>query len=237
MTSVKIPSKKTSWKIFNTIARRYDILNHLLSCGQDIIWRKKMTRFLPQREELFHLDLATGTADVILSFIATGKIKTAIGIDMASKMLHLGRQKTAKYHPENMVSFISADAARIPLKQNCADIVTMAFGIRNLENPYTCLKESYRVLKPRGRLIILEFSLPSNSWIRALYLFYFRHILPVIGGIISGEKQAYLYLNRTVENFPYGAEFISLLQQAGFTHVVACPVSLGIATIYCGNRE
>ncbi len=237
MTLAKIPSKKTSWKIFNTIARRYDILNHLLSCGQDILWRKRMTGFLPQRKGLFHLDLATGTADVIVSFATTGRIETAVGIDMASEMLHLGIQKTAGYHLENRVGFVCADAASIPLKQNCADVVTMAFGIRNLENPCMCLEDSYRVLKHGGRMIVLEFSLPDNSLIRALYLVYFRYILPVIGGIVSGERQAYLYLNRTVEDFPYGAKFVSLLQQAGFVHVTVCPLSFGIATIYCGKKE
>jgi demethylmenaquinone methyltransferase/2-methoxy-6-polyprenyl-1,4-benzoquinol methylase len=231
------PSRKAVWQIFNNIANRYDLLNHLLSFGQDMIWRRKIGNYLPPADDLMILDLATGTADVLLTLNKTGKLDMSFGIDIAQQMLSVGRQKILKKKLDHKIKLFPGDATRIPFKQDCLDIVTIAFGIRNVIDTSRCLKEIYRVLKPDSRVIILEFSIPSNRFIRILYLFYFRHVLPLAGSLVSRDKYAYRYLNKTVETFPYGEKFLNLLQEAGFVDVRAYPLNFGIATMYHGDKK
>jgi len=228
--------KINSWQIFNKIAPRYDFLNRLLSFGQDRIWRRKIACYLPPGDTHKVLDLATGTADVLLMLNKSGRMGLGVGIDMAWKMLDMGRQKIAKNSAGDRIILWPGDAVRIPFKTDCFDVVTMAFGIRNVKEPVPCLKEIHRVLKSGGRTIILEFSLPHNFLVRGLYLIYFRHILPHIGAAISGDNRAYRYLNKTVETFPFGKAFMKLLSQTGFQAVEAHPLSFGIATIYCAHK-
>ena len=231
------PSRKAVSQIFNNIANRYDLLNHLLSFGQDMIWRRRIGNHLPPTDNLMILDLATGTADVLLTLNKTGKLGMGFGIDMAQQMLSIGRQKILKKKLYHKIKLFPGDATRIPFKQDCLEVVTIAFGIRNVIDTRKCLQEIYRVLKPDSRVIILEFSIPSNRFIRILYLFYFRHILPLTGALVSGDKYAYRYLNKTVESFPYGAKFLSLLQEAGFVDARAYPLNFGIATMYHGDKK
>ncbi len=219
--------------MFNRIAKRYDILNRLLSFGQDQVWRKRLSRYLNDTPNQSVLDVATGTGDVLITLAnSTNKIENGIGVDTAEQMLVIGRDKIHEKQMDSTLKLEHGDATRLQFSNDFFDAVTIAFGIRNVQNVSVALSEMYRVTKPNGKCLILEFSLPSNALIRAGYLFYFRNILPLIGGIISGDKAAYSYLNRTVESFPYGESFCQLMRKAGFTTVTPHPMTFGIATIY-----
>jgi len=238
-TKVNNPSRIKVWQMFDRIARRYDLLNRLLSFRQDIRWRRCMTAFLPKRDGLNVLDVATGTADQIIALHETAgsKISSSTGVDMADQMLNLGRKKVLKNFPNDKINLKSGNAIMLPFSDEQFDVVTMAFGIRNVTDVNRALQEMFRVLKPAGRLLVLEFSLPQNYVVKNLYLFYFRYILPLLGALISGDNYAYRYLNKTVESFPYGQEFVNMIQNAGFTHSQVFPLSFGIASIYCGEKN
>ncbi len=231
------PSRDGVWKMFDRIAERYDVLNRLLSLRQDVRWRRRMVHFLPQGEGLRLLDLATGTADVPLFLHKKSRrIQWTVGVDRARDMLNLGRAKLARRLKRDQVFLFPADAQRLPFRASSFDAVTLAFGIRNVVDLDLALREMQRVLRPGGRAIILEFSLPANRWFRALYLFYFRHILPPLGGWLSGDSEAYRYLNRSVETFPYGNAFVLRMKKAGFAKIQHQPLTFGIATIYSGEK-
>lgn len=223
--------------MFDQIAPRYDLLNRLLSGWRDVAWRKRMARYLPAGGPLALLDVATGTADQIFSLLRHDpRIDRATGIDMAERMLEIGRAKAARRGLADRIRLRTGDATAIPEPDNAFDVATISFGIRNVENVSAGLSEMCRVLKPGGRALILEFSLPASPLFRRLYLFYLRRILPVLGGLISGDAQAYRYLNVTIESFPYGEAFCGLMRQAGFTAVRANPLTFGIASIYQGDK-
>jgi len=233
-----IESKNLSWTMFNRISQRYDFLNRLLSLRRDVAWRKEILPFLPQDKEFSVLDVATGTADVLHNIINQSlNVKLAIGIDMATEMIKIGRTKIDKCNVHSVNMLMPADSRLIPFKGRTFDVVTVAFGIRNIPDINNALSELYNVLKPTGRAIILEFSIPRNRFISAIYLIYFRYILPKIGRFLSGDKIAYSYLNRTVENFPYGREFCEYLFNIGFHSVQEIPLTFGIATIYIGEKR
>ena len=226
------PSRKQVWKMFDRIAHRYDLLNRLLSGGQDVVWRKKVSRYLSDRPQQRVLDLATGTGDLLISMARNNaRVASGTGIDMAEKMLDVGREKLARLNLDDRLELRVGDATRIPYEANAFDAVTISFGIRNVIDVPAGLGEMHRVLNPGGRAIVLEFSLPANRLIRSSYLFYFRNILPKIGGLISGDSYAYGYLNKTVETFPYGDEFCQLMRDQGFINVAMKPLTFGIATI------
>lgn len=229
-----LSDKKDVWKVFDSIASRYDLTNRILSLGQDVLWRRKVAGFLPSGNDLSLLDLATGTGDLLFSLIATNRIKKAVGVDMAEGMLDIARKKALASSKE--LSFLRGDACCLPFEENVFDAVSIAFGIRNVESVNRCLDQIYRVLRKGGRAIILEFSLPSSTLVRKFYLAYFRHVLPRLGGIISGDYRAYKYLNESVEDFPYGEGFVRLMRNAGFGKIKTHSLSLGVATIYCGEK-
>lgn len=234
----KEPTRHDVWKMFNRIAPRYDLLNRLLSLRQDVAWRRKMARYLPDRPGLKLLDLATGTGDQILFLISqSDQIESAVGIDLAEEMLARGRQKVSAKGLETVIELKHGDATRIPFSDQQFDVITISFGIRNVVDVPQSLRDMYRVLKPGGRALILEFSLPANGLFRKLYLFYFRRILPLIGGLISGDMAAYRYLNQTVESFPYGRDFCDLMRDAGFVNVAFEPLTFSIAAIYRGDKR
>lgn len=223
--------------MFNDISPKYDLLNRLLSFGLDILWRKKINTYLVMQNRQKVLDIATGTADVLLNlFKANPHIHSAVGIDLADKMLEIGRKKIAKHNLDRLITLRHADANQVPFQNNTFDVTTMAFGIRNVEDPVRVLREMYRVLTIGGRAVILEFSLPENPIVRNLHLFYLRHIVPLIGGLFTGQFKAYRYLNQTIENFPYGYDFCTLMEQSGFENVVSHPLLFGVATIYRGDK-
>ena len=231
-------SKEKSWQMFNEIAKTYDLLNRLLAFGLDIQWRKKLLTFMDKADDIEMLDLATGTADVL---IMLAKEKAAIikgvGVDMAANMLEIGRHKIQKAQLDQRLELKEGDANNIPADENSFDYTTMSFGIRNVEDPTVVLKEMRRVLRGGGRTLILEFSLPKNLIVRWGHIFYLRHIVPVIGWMFSGHYRAYKYLNQTIEDFPYGDAFCQLLKDAGFVNVKANPLFLGVATIYQGDKQ
>lgn len=231
------PSRKNVWRMFDRIAPSYDLLNRVLSAGRDVAWRKRMARYLPARESLRLLDVATGTADQILMLMDVApRIESALGVDMAEKMLEVGREKIRARGWDQRVSLQRGDALSIPAPDACCDVCTISFGIRNVVAVVAALREMARVLRPGGRALVLEFSQPTAAWFRPLYFFYLRHILPMVGGWVSGDRNAYRYLNVTIETFPSGEAFCALMREAGFASTRAVPLSLGIASIYIGDR-
>jgi demethylmenaquinone methyltransferase/2-methoxy-6-polyprenyl-1,4-benzoquinol methylase len=235
--NVPLPTEAESWRMFDRIARRYDFLNRLLSFRRDVAWRKRIARRLPAGDNLRLLDLATGTADVLLGLYAdTGRISTGVGLDKSANMLEYGREKVARKDAKRL-ALLRGDAVLIGLREGVFDAVTMAFGIRNVPDVPAALRDIRRVLKPGGRALILEFSIPENPVLRAGYLTYFRHVLPRIGGWVSGDAAAYQYLNRTAESFPRGEAFCQLMREAGFAAVACEPLTFGVATLYWGDKE
>jgi demethylmenaquinone methyltransferase/2-methoxy-6-polyprenyl-1,4-benzoquinol methylase len=231
-------TKQESWKMFNRISGRYDFLNRFLSFGLDIIWRKKLVNFLPKKDDLKILDLATGTGDVLIYLLRNSKlISKAYGIDMAEGMLTIGKEKIEKNGLNEKITLQLGDINQVSFEGNMFDCTTIAFGIRNVEDPKQVLNEMFRVLKENGKALILEFSLPQSPILKTVYLLYMRYILPVLGAVISGDFKAYKYLNQTVEKFPYGEEFCALMKEAGFKNVKANPLTFGVATIYEGDKN
>ena len=223
--------------MFDRIAPRYDFLNRMLSFRQDVAWRKRMAGMMPAGYNLRLLDIATGTADQIISIMKSAPaVQSAIGVDMSEGMLDQGRDKIARLQWQDRVALKTGDAMRIPEPDAGFDVATMSFGIRNVINVSEALREIRRVLKPGGRALILEFSTPANRLFRPLYFFYLRHVLPVIGGMLSGDRAAYAYLNKTIETFPSGEAFCALMREAGFVQVGHRPLTFGIASIYYGDR-
>ena len=234
----KEPKRENVYRMFDRIASRYDLLNRLLSFRQDVAWRNKVVSLLPEKENLSVLDLATGTGDLILSMSEKSSyFKSGVGLDMAGEMLKYAVIKAQEKNLSQNISFVRGDAVYIPFENNSFDAVSIAFGIRNVVDVQKSLQEMYRILTQNGKALILEFSLPQNRLVKAGYLFYFRHILPFIGGIISGDSYAYKYLNQTVESFPYGKEFCTLMEKAGFSIVSEHRLTFGIATIYEGVKK
>ena len=230
-SSIQDASKKTSFEIFNRIAKSYDSVNRVLSFGLDIGWRKKVNTMLPQKEDIRLLDLATGTADqVIMLCDINPNIGSATGMDLSDEMLNIGREKIKRFNGK--IELHNGDAVQLPIKDAEYDALTMSFGIRNVPDVAASMREMYRVLDEGGKALILEFSLPKNPFIRFGHLFYLRYVLPLVGGLISGDYAAYKYLNTSIEAFPYGEDFCSLMRNAGFESVTAHPVTFGIATIY-----
>ncbi|HOP07912.1 MAG TPA: bifunctional demethylmenaquinone methyltransferase/2-methoxy-6-polyprenyl-1,4-benzoquinol methylase UbiE [candidate division Zixibacteria bacterium] len=227
------PSRREVWRMFDRIAHRYDLLNRLLSFGRDVAWRRKLSDMVPAQKPLHLLDVACGTCDLLLTLTRRNQnITRGTGLDMAGEMLKLGQVKIGAEGLTRMLNLVHGDAQNMPFVDDCFDLVTIAFGVRNFADLRKGLSEMARVLRPGGQVMILEFSLPRNRFIRWSYLLYFRHILPWLGGVISGDRAAYQYLNRTVETFPYGEEFCKLLTEVGFVQPKARPLTFGVATIY-----
>ncbi|HYX38850.1 MAG TPA: bifunctional demethylmenaquinone methyltransferase/2-methoxy-6-polyprenyl-1,4-benzoquinol methylase UbiE [Oligoflexus sp.] len=232
-----LPHAKTeSYRIFDAIAGRYDVINTVLSGGLHRIWRRAMRRMLPQRLNLTVLDLATGTGDVALELIKNPHVQTVRGLDLSQGMISKGRDKVIASGLTDKITLDVGDAQHIPFPDASFDAVTMSFGIRNVADVNRCLSEIYRVLKPGGRCLILEFGLPRSRALRSAHLFYLRHVLPGLGRMLSGHATAYSYLNQTIEEFPYGAAFAELLTSAGFTDAQFRPMSGGIVHLYRGDK-
>lgn len=236
MTNVKA-RKTESWKIFDDIAPTYDFLNHFLSLGIDVLWRKKFITNLPKKDNLTAYDLATGTGDVALTLAKNPRVSKVIGMDLSTGMLKLAKIKVQKKNLSKKVFMEVGDGVSIPKDENTTDVVTVAFGIRNFPSPQESLDNMVRVLRPGGRAMIMEFSLPKNPIIKWGYLLYFRHILPFIGNALSKNKDAYTYLNESVEDFPYGQAFTDMMKNAGMKNIKVIPLSFGIASLYIGDVE
>jgi demethylmenaquinone methyltransferase/2-methoxy-6-polyprenyl-1,4-benzoquinol methylase len=219
--------------MFDAIAPRYDLLNHLLSAGIDRRWRKQAIESLGLTGQETLIDVCTGTADVALEARAAACI---LGVDFAGAMLTLGRRKVHAAGEGRRILLARGDAMQIPARDQSADAVTVAFGIRNVQRPEVACAEMARVLRPGGRLAILEFGVPRIPGVSALYLWYFRRVLPLIGRLISGHTGAYSYLPASVGTFPPPAEFMTVLRHAGFAEVRAVSLTLGIVYLYTARK-
>ncbi len=237
MTNEIDARKKESYKIFDEIAGTYDLLNHSLSMGIDVYWRNKMLKHLPHKESINALDLATGTGDVALTLVKDKRVKKITGLDLSKGMIDVGIQKVIKKGLDKKIFLMIGDGVNIPCGDSAFDLTTISFGIRNFSDPNKSLRDIHRVLKKDGRLMIMEFSIPTNFIVRNVYFFYFRHLLPFIGNIVSKHKDAYTYLNKSVEEFPYGDKFLGMMGSAGFKDLKMIPLTFGIATLYIGDKK
>jgi demethylmenaquinone methyltransferase/2-methoxy-6-polyprenyl-1,4-benzoquinol methylase len=220
--------------MFDAIAPRYDLLNHLLSAGVDRRWRTRAIRTLQLTGRETLIDVATGTADVALAASGAARV---IGVDFAGVMLTLGLRKVHRSGQERRIALVRGDAMRLPIADGVADAVTIAFGIRNVQSPEIGCVEMARVLRRGGRLAILEFGMPRVPGVRALYEWYFNRVLPFIGRRISGHGGAYSYLPASVGSFPPPSEFVTVLRHAGFADVRAVPLTFGIVYLYTAVRR
>jgi demethylmenaquinone methyltransferase / 2-methoxy-6-polyprenyl-1,4-benzoquinol methylase len=223
--------------MFDKIAFRYDFLNRFLSGGIDLYWRKKAIGKLRELNPQMVLDVATGTADVAIMLNKYLKPKQIIGIDISEGMLELGRKKVAKLLLNKEIELLQGDSEAIKFPDNTFDAVTVAFGVRNFEDLSRGLAEMLRVLKPGGKLVVLEFSKPRKTWFKGFYNLYMKTIAPKAGEWLSKNKDAYQYLNNSVNAFPEGETFLHILQQTGFTETTLQRLSFGICTIYCGIKS
>lgn len=228
--------KQQVGQMFDRIAPSYDTLNRVLSLGVDQYWRRVMIRSLSDIPHEAVLDLATGTGDVAIMTARKLRPHSIIAMDIATKMLDIGKVKAVYAKLEDVIDFEQGDAEHIEYPDNTFDVITVAFGVRNFENTELGLKECHRVLKPGGRLSILEFSTPRTFPFRNIYQFYFRHILPRIGKLTSQDDQAYRYLFNSVQVFPEGQAFLSLLEQAGFSTFKERRLTFGICTLYSAEK-
>ncbi len=224
-------------RMFNSIARRYDLLNRLLSAGIDKRWRKRAISLLAKAQPQKVLDIATGTADVALALAKQLDSTRVTGIDIAEAMLEIGRQKVREAGLENRIELLVADAEDLPFPGNTFDALTVSFGVRNFENLQAGLEEMHRVLKPHAEAVILEFSKPRLFPLKQLFHFYFKNILPLIGRWTSRDPRAYHYLYESVQAFPDGADFLKELEKAGFRQTKQIPLTFGICSIYYAKKS
>jgi demethylmenaquinone methyltransferase/2-methoxy-6-polyprenyl-1,4-benzoquinol methylase len=229
--------------MFDAIAPRYDLLNHLLSAGIDKRWRARMIASLQLTGRETLIDVCTGTADVALEARrgaragGSGVAARVLGVDFAGAMLALGLRKVLDAGEQRHIALVRGDAMRIPAPDGIADVATVAFGVRNVATTDVACRELARILRPGGRLAILEFSVPRIPGLAALYRFYFSQVLPRIGRAISGHSGAYSYLPASVGAFPPPEEFVTLLRHSGFTDVRAVPLTFGIVYLYAAVKE
>lgn len=217
--------------MFNNISKKYDFLNHFLSLGIDILWRKKAIRLLKPHQPKVMLDIATGTGDFALEALALNPTKI-IGIDISEGMLAVGKNKIKEKGVDAIIDLQLGDSENLPFENNYFDAYTVGFGVRNFENLEKGLSEMLRVLKPDGKAVILEFSKPKKFPIKQLYNFYFNNILPGIGKLVSKDNAAYTYLPESVNAFPEGKDFVQILEKIGYKEIKNIPLMFGIASIY-----
>jgi demethylmenaquinone methyltransferase/2-methoxy-6-polyprenyl-1,4-benzoquinol methylase len=221
--------------MFNNIAPKYDFLNHFLSFGIDIYWRRRAINQLKKDQPKIILDIATGTGDLAIAALRLSPIKI-IGVDISEGMLEIGKEKILKKGLSSIITLQKGDSEHLEFEMNSFDAATVAFGVRNFENLEQGLKNIHRVLKRDGKLVVLEFSQPESFPVKQLYSFYSRYILPAFGKLFSKDKNAYTYLPESVKQFPYGKGFLTIMEQCGFSQVSCISLSGGIATIYCGIK-
>ena len=232
LDKVRLSRKKDQTaEMFDNISGNYDFLNHFLSAGIDILWRKKAIGKLKEHRPKTILDIATGTADLAIEAISL-QPENITGIDISVKMLEIGRKKITKKELDSKIQLEVGDAENLPFEDEAFDAVMSAFGVRNFENLEKGLQSMNRVLKKGGMVVILEFSKPQTFPISSIYKLYFKRILPIIGKVVSNHNSAYTYLPNSVMEFPDGDEFLSIMNSCGFSDCKKQRLSLGIATIY-----
>jgi demethylmenaquinone methyltransferase / 2-methoxy-6-polyprenyl-1,4-benzoquinol methylase len=222
-------------KMFDNISGNYDFLNHFLSLGIDKAWRKKAIKILEPLAPKVLLDVATGTGDFAIQAMSL-KPEKIIGVDISEGMLDVGRKKIKRQHLDQIIELQTGDSENLGFEQNKFDAVTVAFGVRNFENLEKGLAEIFRVIKPGGMLVVLEFSKPGGFPFKQLYNFYFKAILPKIGRLISKDSSAYTYLPESVDAFPDGEAFEKILKNVGFKNTTCKPLTFGISSIYTARK-
>ncbi len=222
--------------MFNSIAHRYDFLNHFLSAGIDYSWRKKAIKILGKTNPKKILDVATGTGDLAIEAVKLNPEKIT-GIDIAEDMVKIGREKIKKKKLTDIIELQVGDSENLNFEDNYFDAAIVAFGVRNFENLEKGLSEMNRVLKKGAMIVVLEFSKPKKTPVKQFYNFYFKNILPGLGRMISGDSAAYTYLPESVGKFPDGDDFLKILHKTGFEKTKQTPLTFGIATIYQGIKK
>ena len=227
--------KKQVALMFDNISPRYDLLNHMLSFGIDRIWRRKAINLLISHHPKQILDIATGTGDFALQALKLNPEKVT-GIDISEGMIKQGRQKINKRNLNDKIELLLGDSENLAFEDNKFSAVIVAFGVRNFENLSKGLSEMYRVLNKNGKVVILEFSKPSKFPFKQVYNLYFKYVLPIIGKMVSRDHSAYTYLPESVQVFPEGNDFLTILSNVGFKEVRCIPLTFGISSIYTGTK-
>lgn len=222
--------------MFNNISKTYDFLNHFLSLGIDIIWRKKAIKELLKEKPQTILDVATGTGDFAFEALEILKPKKIIGVDISKGMLAIADEKIIKRNKSDVFEVRLGDSEKLLFEESTFDAVTVAYGVRNFENLEKGITDMLRVLKPGGKAVILEFSKPKTFPIKQLYSFYFNYVTPTVGKIFSKDASAYTYLPESVNAFPDGKRFIDLMDKVGYKNTKAKPLAFGICSIYTGTK-
>jgi demethylmenaquinone methyltransferase/2-methoxy-6-polyprenyl-1,4-benzoquinol methylase len=223
--------KKQVAQMFDAISRRYDFLNHFLSGGIDILWRRRAVRMLRPLRPRIVIDLATGTGDFAIEAARILKPDRVIGVDISSGMLEVGREKMRK-RKLTQVEMVLGDSENMPYPDNFCDAITVGFGVRNFENLEKGLAEMYRILRPGGAVVILEPAVPAAFPMRQLVQFYYKTLLPFFGGLFSRDPRAYQYLPNSVQAFPHGPAFLTICQRIGYKNTQFKSLSLGICALY-----
>lgn len=231
------PKKDQIRDMFDHIAPRYDMLNHVLSLGIDRGWRRKTVRMVRKQNPSKILDLATGTGDMAISLAKKCKDAVVTGADLSENMLKIAKEKVAAKKMTDRIELLVAEAENLPFEDGVFDTVTIAFGIRNFHNIPQSLKEIHRILKPGGKLYILEFSVPRSKIFGFIYRFYFHKVLPFVGGLVSKDKNAYKYLPDSVDEFPSSEKFSEMVLLSGFEECRMRSLSAGISYIYTGVKS
>jgi demethylmenaquinone methyltransferase/2-methoxy-6-polyprenyl-1,4-benzoquinol methylase len=222
--------------MFDDIATKYDFLNRFLSVGIDIGWRKKAIKQIASLQPQTILDVATGTADVAIMASGILQPQKIVGIDISDGMLEVGRQKVEKAGLNGIIELLNGDSETINFKDASFDAVTVAFGVRNFQHLEKGLSEILRVLKPGGKLVVLEFSQPKMPGVKSMYNLYMKLICPNVGKLFSKNRNAYKYLDESIKKFPEGKNFTQILDNLGYSNTYCKPLSLGICSIYCGTK-
>ncbi len=222
-------------QMFDNIAHRYDFLNHLLSAGIDRSWRKNAVKHIGEIKPKQILDVATGTGDFAFESLSLNPDKI-VGFDISEGMLNVGRQKAIESKTDKIVEFVKGDSEGMPFATDTFDAITVGFGVRNFEHLEVGLKEMLRVMKPNGRVAILEVSQPHNALVRFFYSIYFTYVLPTVGKLFSKDARAYSYLPESVKAFPQGQAFVDILKKVGYKNIVWTPLTLGTCAMYTAEK-
>ena len=230
------PKERQVKVMFDRIAFRYDFLNHFLSLGIDRMWRRRVVRMVRDSLAREMLDMATGTGDLAIMTLKALPDITVTGMDISPRMMEIAEHKIERSGLRDRMKLRESAAEELASADDVFDVATVAFGVRNFSDIPQGVRELRRSLKPGGKLIVLEFGMPRNKVFGPLFAFYFRKILPFVGGVISGEKKAYRYLQESVEDFPYGDGFAGIMRDAGFRNVRVMAMTFGLALIYEGEK-
>ena len=231
-----LSKKEQVAQMFDTISGNYDNLNRVISFGIDVKWRKKVLKIIEESNPTTILDIATGTGDLAI-LMAQTKAEKIIGLDISAGMLEVGVQKIAAKNLTKTIEMVLGDSENMPFEDGYFDAITVAFGVRNFENLEKGLTEILRVLKPNGRFVILETSVPEKTPYKQGYQLYSKYILPLIGKLFSKDNVAYGYLSESAAAFPFGEKLNNILREIGFIDVVALPQTFGVATIYSASKK